>query len=246
MDLTALFAQLALEYNCPPAAFTAAENLVFPVALHPGRRVYSQDAPFFQMVSTGGNAVIMADEKLHPFLREFIRDSEGYRLFETPNLLEINRELARYGQTLTATHHMFLPAAEVQPKLKLPVRWYFGEEIHPFYGDARLPNAICPQFDPNRPDRICVAAWDGENLMGMAGCSEDAPHWMQIGIDVMPEYRSRGIGTYLVTLLKNAILERGEIPFYGTDTGNYHSWNIAIGSGFRPAWLETGARPITK
>jgi predicted GNAT family acetyltransferase len=82
---------------------------------------------------------------------------------------------------------------------------------------------------------------DGNQIMGMAGCSEDAPGWMQIGIDVMPEYRSRGVGTYLVTLLKNRIMEMGDIPFYGTSASNYHSWNIALNSGFRPAWVEVGA-----
>ena len=80
--------------------------------------------------------------------------------------------------------------------------------------------------------------------MGMAGCSEDAPGWMQIGIDVLPKFRSKGIGTYLVTILKNKIEEMGAIPFYGTSVSNYHSWNIALNSGFRPTWVEIGANPI--
>ena len=37
------------------------------------------------------------------------------------------------------------------------------------------------------------------------------------------------------------ILEEGNIPFYGTSLSNYHSWNIALNSGFRPAWVEIGA-----
>lgn len=80
--------------------------------------------------------------------------------------------------------------------------------------------------------------------MGMAGCSEDAPGWMQIGIDVLPQFRSKGIGTYLVIILKNKIEEMGAVPFYGTSVSNYHSWNIALNSGFRPTWVEIGANPI--
>ncbi len=57
----------------------------------------------------------------------------------------------------------------------------------------------------------------GFSSVFMAGCSEDGPHWQQIGIDVMPEYRSKGIGTYLVTLLKN-----------------------------KPAWVETEEEKIDK
>ena len=89
-----------------------------------------------------------------------------------------------------------------------------------------------------------MCAYDGESIMGMAGCSEDAPGWLQIGIDVLPEYRSKGVATYLVTLLKNKILEEGHIPFYGTSLSNYHSWNIALNCGFRPVWVEIGAEKI--
>ena len=84
----------------------------------------------------------------------------------------------------------------------------------------------------------------GDEIMGMAGCSEDALHWQQIGIDVILKYRSKGVGTYLVALLKNEIMEHGDIPFYGTSVSNYHSWNIALNCGFKPTWLEIGARKI--
>ena len=88
----------------------------------------------------------------------------------------------------------------------------FDDEIAPFYGDARFPNAIAyPEPCPARPDRIAVIAVGGDTIMGMAGCSEDAPHWQQIGIDVLPEYRARGIGSCLVTLLKNKIIETGDV-----------------------------------
>ena len=89
-----------------------------------------------------------------------------------------------------------------------------------------------------------VIACDGDDIMGMAGCSEDAPHWQQIGIDVLPEYRSKGVGSYLVTLLKNKVIEMGDIPFYGTGAANVHSQIIAIKSGFKPAWVETEATKI--
>ncbi|MBR2894319.1 MAG: GNAT family N-acetyltransferase [Oscillospiraceae bacterium] len=194
------------------------------------------------MVTTGRNAVITADESLHPFLQEFMRERTGHWLFEIPNLLPLERELNRVGETLTQTYHMFLPCREVFPIRNDPVEWFYDREIDPFYGDPRFPNAICNHFTPQRPDRMVVCAYDGDVIMGMAGCSEDAPGWQQIGIDVMPEYRSKGVGTYLVTLLKNRILEQGGIPFYGTSVSNYHSWNIAIQCGFKPAWVEIGSQ----
>ena len=239
---SALRTLLALEYNCAAEDFQRQENVLTYTALHEGRRVYSSEKYFFHMATTGGNAVITAEECLHPFLREFMADRPGIWLFEIPNLRPLEAELNRFGYTLSSTFHMFLPRADVTPRQEMPVRWYTEEEIAPFYGDERFPNAICQPRAPQRPDRMAVCAMDGEEIMGMAGCSEDAPGWLQIGIDVMPAYRSRGVGTYLTTLLKNKIMETGGIPFYGTSISNYHSWNIAINSGFRPAWVEIGAK----
>ena len=243
--LPQLFAQLSHEYNCDPSDFTKAENVLTLSKYSEKARAYSEVKPFFHMVTTGSNAVITAEECLHPFLKEFMKKS-GTFLFELPNILPLEKELNRFGHTLSQTHHMFLPSHDVEPVLDLPVKWFYGEEIHGFYGDKRFPNAICEEYKPRRPDRIAVCAYDGDNIMGMAGCSEDAKGWQQIGIDVLSEYRSRGVGVYLVTLLKNEILRRGDIPFYGTSVSGYHSWNIAIKCGFRPAWVEVGSRPLPK
>jgi len=60
----------------------------------------------------------------------------------------------------------------------------------------------------------------------------------QIGIDVLPEYRGRSIGTNLVTILKDEILKRGKIPFYGTVESHFLSQNIAVSAGFFPVWAE--------
>ena len=99
-------------------------------------------------------------------------------------------------------------------------------------------------FNKNFSDMLAVVALDGDNIMGMAGASEDSKTMWQIGIDVLPKYRGRGIGTNLVTLLKNEILRRGEIPFYGTVESHFHSQNIAVSSGFFPAWAELYSKVI--
>ena len=239
---TELVKLLSLELNCKPSDFNSFENILTLPELHEGRRMYSEEKYFFHMATTGTNAIITADECLHIFLREFINNKTGHSLFEIPNLMMIQRELSKYGYALTSTYHMFLPHKTILPQNSLKIKWFYDDEIHQFYGDERFPNAICDEYLPHRPDKIVVCAYDGDNIMGMAGCSEDAPGWQQIGIDVLPQYRSLGVGTHLVTLLKNKIEQNGNIPFYGTSLSNYHSWNIALNSGFRPAWVEIGAK----
>ncbi len=242
---TRLYELLALEFNCEPQDFFQKENIVTISEIKEGRRIYSREKYFFHMVTLGKNAILTADECMHPFLNEFMKKTPGYWLFEIPNLKPLEKELNRFGYTLTGTYHMFLSAHDIiPPNCNYSIKWFYEEEIKQFYGDERFPNAICKEYTSIRPDRIVVCAYDGNEMVGMAGCSEDAPDWMQIGIDVMPGYRSQGVGTFLVTILKNKITEQGKIPFYGTSVSNYHSWNIALNSGFRPAWVEIGAEKI--
>ena len=80
----------------------------------------------------------------------------------------------------------------------------------------------------------------------MAGASADSKTMYQIGIDIFPEYRSKKVATTLVTLLKEELLRRRIIPFYGTVESHFHSQNVAINSGFFPAWAELYSKELAK
>ncbi len=257
-DIPALTRLLAKEYNCSAEDFLRKEreNVLTVSALSEGRRMYSNEKYFFHMCTLGGNAVITADERLHPFLSEFMREKAGYWLFEMKNLHPLEAELNRFGYTLTDSYHMFLSrervdSAELMERSALPKRGKIDGELSfrrlsdsdilPFYGHPLLKNAILNEFTPARPDKLLLCAYIGDELAAAAGCSEDAEGWMQIGIDVAERYRSKGLGTLLVNMLKNRIEDDGFIPFYGTGVSNYRSWNIALNCGFRPAWVEIGS-----
>ncbi len=122
--------------------------------------------------------------------------------------MELEAELHKYGKRLLQSHHMFLPRAEI--------------------------HNMEPCFD--------VKWFEQEDIKNLYGRREfsnaDTKLFWQIGIDVLPEYRSTGVGTGLVQLLKNETFRRGAIPFYGTSLSNLHSWNIALNCGFYPVWVE--------
>ena len=67
----------------------------------------------------------------------------------------------------------------------------------------------------------------------------------EIGIDVLPEYKHKGIAVYLVSMLKERILDMGKVPFYGTSESHSNSLNVAIRSGFMPAFTEVFCHRIT-
>ena len=238
-----LRAQLALELGCRPEDFSS-EGTVITCPVLPAQRRKFSDKPFFlQMATFGTGAVISADERLHPWLRAWAKGKRGFWLFEQHNYRLLERELRKYGRQMALTHHMFAPKPGLmEGKTDLRVRWLEQEEIAPFYGREEFPNAICSCFHPERPDVLAVLALDGDRIMGMAGCSADTPELWQIGVDVLPSYRGRGVGKALVTLLRDEAFRRGALPYYGTSLSNIASWRVALASGFLPTWVEAEAQ----
>ena len=75
-------------------------------------------------------------------------------------------------------------------------------------------------------------------MIGFAACSADCDTMWQIGVDVLPQYRRKGIASTLTSVLASEIIDRGKIPFYCCAWSNIKSARNAIKSGFRPAWAE--------
>ena len=106
------------------------------------------------------------------------------------------------------------------------------------FADLYLPqwsNALCAHR--KHLDVLGVGAYDGDMLIGLAGCSADCDTMYQIGIDVLPSYRRQGIASALTSRLALEILALGKVPFYCAAWSNIKSVRNAIRSGFRPAWV---------
>lgn len=238
------FRQLALEYNAKPENFTE-EGLTLTTPAKPnGVRLYSHDLPFFSMATTGNSVVISAHECLHEEIRDMVEDVEDlHRMYEFPALQEIDAMLRKHGYALRGTVHMTLPG-EPFPEVDLPkaftYKWFeTEEEIAAFYPNTHFQMALSAEYNPDRPDVIALAAMDGDKIIAVAGASADTKDMWQVGIDVLPEYRGRGLGTKLVGALCRRIEEKGYLPFYGTAVANIHSQVIAARCGFYPVWTET-------
>lgn len=237
--------QLAMELHCAPEDFSKDENTITLPVLHERRRRFSEKEFFLQMATFGRGTVISANASLHPWLTRWAEGKNGIWLFEQHNFIELDRELRKHGYQMALTHHMFLPKAEIlEIQTGLSVRFLEPADIQAYYGRPEFSNALCDRFHPERPDVLAVIALDGDRIMGMAGCSADTPDLWQIGIDVLPQYRGRGIAAVLVTLLRNEAFRRGAIPYYGTSLSNLPSWKTALACGFAPAWVETEAREM--
>lgn len=237
--------QLAVDYNTTVEALRAGGVIFTVPAMNPGRRAYTDKLPFFELVATGSAAVIMAGEGLWPCLREWAQGAEEpHWLLEFPRIQKLAALLAPYGYELTQTFHQYLPTGDFLPAVPpegLRLRWLEQEDIRRYYPNQNWPNALQDNDNPARPDVLALLAMDGETPAGMAGASIDSPRMWQIGIDVRPGYRGRGLGALLVQGLAYEVERRGAMPFYGTSLSNIHSQNIAWRCGFCPAWVGVSA-----
>ena len=195
-----------------------------------------------QLVSYGSGVVASVSEELRPEVTEYVNRYPAEHLFETPNMQVLSDILAKKGQKICFMAEYFLPDVRVLKPLDSPytLRLLTKCDFESLY----LPewsNALCEKR--RELDVLGVGAYDGDKLVGLAGASADCESMWQIGIDVLPEYRRRGIASALTSRLAIEILERGKVPFYCAAWSNVRSVRNAIRSGFRPAWVEMTAKP---
>ena len=237
--------QSAEDMGCVATDFLSDKNIVVPFNLGSKAKQYYRLPIGGNFVSYGSNVVAAAAEELLPVVREYVGRFEFYHCFETPNLRWLNRRLEPLGQTVCFMAEYYLPNLDRLRDLTCPyaLRVLEKADFEALYV-PEWSNALCR--DRKELDVLCVGAYDGGKLIGLAGCSADADKMWQIGVDVLPEHRKQGVGSALTVRLAREILARGKVPFYCSAWSNIRSVRNAIRSGFLPAWAEMTVKPTAK
>ena len=234
--------QFALDYNVDGGEWITDKIHLSPVRVLEGARIHVKHDTFFKAAIIMGKAYVMADEKMHPWVKEILAEEPPEWWCDFKNLKKLESELNKYGREIFDTHIYFLPSEE--PTMERPrfaIKWFEKEELEQFRNDKRF-NTYSLSFSPTQPDVLAVVAYDKKEPIAMAGCSEDGAYLWQIGVDCVAGYEGRGLAGNLVTLLKQEIIARGKVPYYGTAESHAVSRNVAIGSGFLPSWCEIQVR----
>lgn len=237
--------QSAIDLNCQSEDFFCGVPKIVYSQPHPEARRYLK-LPFdCNLVFYGGNIVASVSEAAAPMVREYIEKYEPYRCYETPEIHELDEQLKPLGLWTRHMAEYFLP--DVTVLKELPCQYNLKVLKQGDFADLYLPqwsNALCE--DRKQLDVLGIGAYDGEKLIGLAGCSADCDTMWQIGIDVLPEYRRKGVASVLTSRLALEVLECGKVPFYCAAWSNIASVRNAVHSGFRPAWVELTAKSISE
>ena len=233
--------QSALDCHCDAADFLSGENNVVLSRPDPRARAYLPLPLACDLVSYGSNIVAQVSPATREAVEWYIGKYAVAACFETPNVLVLNEKLAEFGYQVCFMAEYFLPdldALQEQP-CRFELRILHPEEFEPYYTDEWR-NALCKER--KHLDVLAVGAFDGETLVGLAGCSADCETMYQIGVDVLPAYRRQGVASAMTSLLAMQTLSLGKVPFYCAAWSNIRSVRNAIRCGFRPAWVELTAR----
>ena len=233
--------QSAIDENCDAKDFSLKENKVVISAENANARKYLKLPFYCNLVSYGNNIVASVDASVADTVSNYINKYNTEHCFETPNLHILNNELQKYDMQICFTAEYFLPDMNYltelfcQYELKILKSADFADLYKPEWS-----NALCK--NRKHLDVLAVGAFDNQNLIGLAGCSADCEMMWQIGVDVLPEYRRKGIASALTSSLALEVIKLGKVPFYCCAWSNIHSVRNAIKSGFRPAWIEMTAK----
>lgn len=254
MDIHAVsLEQLSYDYCVDACALAGGRNL-FALSRNDARRRPYLNGEALNVLCMGGIcAFCTRDLHLLDALRARYADAGGEWFLESDSLHGLDELLSTFGMRISSHHLYFLPATgagstqahiahDHARALPYEIRWYDAGELKAMAGDPRFDEALAGSA--SHPDELGAAALYGGRILGMAAASRDSGRLWQIGINVEPDARGRGIATHLVALLKDALMARGIVPFYGTAFSHIASQRTAISAGFTPAWAELSARAI--
>lgn len=236
--------QSAVDLCCETEDFLSSESKVVVSKSSPGARKYLKLPFVLELASYGSNIVASCSPELVGTAKSYINRPDFYHCFETPALHELGSALSGFGARVQYMAEYFLPDVEKlsialeRNRCPFETRLLTKQDFSGLY----LPewsNALCKAR--SELDTLGIAAFDRDKMVGFAACSADCDSMWQIGIDVLPEYRRRGIAKALVTSLAAEIISRGKVPFYCAAWSNLRSVSCALASGFRPAWVEVTA-----
>ena len=234
--------QSARDIGCQAEDFLKTENVIVPFRMGAGARKYYELPIAANLVSYGNNVVAAVTGSVSETVTEYANRFGFYHLFETPNLNWLNDRLSEAGYRVCFMAEYYLPDLR---RLRERSCWYELRLLEPPDFDSlylpRWSNALCEKR--RELDVLCIGAFDKGKLAGLAGCSADCDTMWQIGVDVLPEYRRKGIASALVSRLAAETVKRDKVPFYCSAWSNIRSARTAISSGFYPAWAEMTIKP---
>jgi len=238
--------QQAIDYNCVPEDFYSHENKVVISKENPKARAYLKLPFFCALTSFGNNIVASVNADIADFVSEYIEGKKIEDCFTPPNIFALNDELRKHGREISFCAQRPLPDVSLIKPVSCgyEIKLLHPDEYSDLYGRPEW-STVTGSGKRKHLDRTSVGAYDGDKLIGLVGSEASCESMWQIGIEVLPDYRRKGVAKALTSRLALEILSIDVVPFPGNRWANIRSLKTQLSCGFKPAWVEMMASSQT-
>jgi GNAT superfamily N-acetyltransferase len=241
-----ILATLAADTGADALAFAGDGITVVEWRELPGRRRFPARGKPFQMITTGHGLVVSCHRDWLDQTRELAEPLDRFRFVAPANIAAIVALLQPAGYGLTGPQSSYGCSVDTlrdsAPPRGVALDTVSGPALEALRPLDAFPNALSARPDYLRPDMLAVTARAGREVVACAAASADSDRLWQIGVDVLPPWRGRGIGRVVVGRLTQAILDAGKVPYYSHSVSNVPSAALATSLGYWPAWVQWHAR----
>lgn len=184
---------------------------------------------YVKILSVRNADIVAASSDLYASVRNSLAGKSRDELYESQWV---------YGQTIHYIPHRF-QLTTVPFNNPYEYQMLEGDEIETLRGLEGFENALGFDALGRTPTCSVMYAKYQDEIVALAGASYVDDQLREIGVDVKPEYRGRGLASLLVRNLTAELLNRRLVPFYSASSTNLGSQAVAIRSGYMPYWTDS-------
>ena len=242
--------QLVADFSCRESALDTEGVSIVEAGEMPGRRRFPWLEKSLKIATMGKGAVVACETDRLEWAEKNLGGLDRDRLFSAETLALLQELVAADGQFIAGPDLKFVCSKDrlrpVPYTNWLQLELYEEDRIDALRQYTQFQYGLSSTPQPDRPDVLACVARKENEVIALAGASADSDDFWQIGVEVLPPFRGRGIAREVVHELTRAILARGKIPYYSTHVDNLASNSVAIHLGYWPAWTEIYARDLPR
>lgn len=236
--------QLSIDLNCKEEDFDYGRITVTDIAQKDGCILYGDEDRALIACYFGGGAVFSVVPDMQDHCRRILDGHDPEWVFDTSSLIKFSEFLYLHGHNIGNLQQYYVPDPEL-PKTQdlFSAEWIPESDLCRYKNEPAAEGVL--HFDAKAPDKLCLVVRMNGKIVGMASAKADSPLLWQISVRVLPEYRGKGIAENLLGQMKDAVLEKDLVPYYGSTASHTITNAVGAAAGFFPAWVRIFSRPRT-
>ena len=225
--------QLAKNYFCSEKDFDYGKLIVTE---HP-----DDSGAAMRAVCFGGGAVFSVKPSMVSDFKRIFAGKEPDWVFETNSLIMLAEILYLHGHNVDNIYEYYIP----DPSLPKTAAKFDVELIESGFDRFKGEELAKEVFDleAHGPIAFVIRGKKNGKTVAMAAAFKESDELWRICIGVAPEERFCGTAENILALAKDAVLERGKIPYYGGAFSRNISPSVGSAAGFFPCWSQIHSRP---